>query len=159
MEVIEAVHLPKFSREAYKIHDLIPVSKKLELDNVNSVVYCYKGVDNKVYGIKEIGTKCTSYSKENTKTDIACSELYFLKLLSKKSSLFPVLIDYEFHNQKLLILSEWIQGMSLTEYIKKSPSNVDYQSIVFQILYSSLLIGFLSCSAINNLVILLVELF
>lgn len=140
MQVSESLSLPKFSKGDYTIAELLLESKKLDLNskasNMNSDIYYYKGINNKVYGIKAIKTKVSEYQKEFVKTDIACSELYFLKCLSKKSDLFPVLIDYQFHENRLLILSEWIQGITLTEYIKSEPSNNDFQSIIFQVLFS-----------------------
>lgn len=135
VSAMESLHLPKFSKMEYKIHTLIPFSKQLNFENnKNSVIYMYKDQNNKVFGIKQIVSKETKFTKEATSTDIACSELYFLKMVSDKCILFPKLIEYEFHDGHLLLLSEWIQGKSLTEFLNENPSNADFHSIIFQIL-------------------------
>ena len=135
VSVSESLQLPKFSKMSYKLHSLIEFSKKLNFENnKNSTIYIYRDELNRAFGIKEIKTKETEFSKEATNTDIACSELYFLKLISDKCSLFPKLIEYEFYKGNLLILSEWVQGISFTEFLKNDPSYSDFHSIMFQIL-------------------------
>ena len=135
VSVVESVHLPKFSKMDYKISSLLEFSKKLTFENnKNSIIYMYKDQSNKVFGIKQIVSKESKFSKEATTSDIACSELYFLKAISDKCILFPKLIEHEFYKGNLLLLSEWVQGKSLTEFLNENPSNADFHSIFFQIL-------------------------
>ena len=135
MSITLSIQTPKLSKNIPFIEKL-KNSKKINTTGANSQIYLYKDRSLKIYSIKEIKTKNNSYSEENAKSDIALSELYFLKKISGKAFVFPILEEYHFLNENLYITTEWIQGITFKEFLKETVSQKDLQSMIFQIFYA-----------------------
>ena len=133
-EILISVQTPELSKNISFLEKL-KNSKKLKTTGVNSEIYLYKDHTLKMYSIKKIKTKNTNYSEKNAKTDISLSELYFLKKISGKSFVFPILEEYNFVDKNLYLTTEWIQGITFNEFLKSETSLKKVYSIIFMTFY------------------------
>lgn len=106
-----------------------------EVDALNSQNYTVN-ISGITYGIKRIPKDYNEISnkKEDIKKSVVLSEVYFLKKLKKIQKInFSVYVDLLQDSKFSYIVSHWVKGTTLFNWLKEEQSSKDLYSIFYQI--------------------------